>query len=414
MHGHVTRSDSAFHIRLSVIIFIACIVQFSSAWFYPASTFTGMGSTYQDKFLGVPFQYTLWLLVLYLSFLDVKLNGFSFYFFNVKLFAPFIMVGFLASVFGVMPLESFRYLALYFVMFIAAVLPVAILPLATMRRLIYFVMLAIVIMSVFYAVLLPSYGMQIYSGQNTLRGFFTNKNQFGWFSALAFIVSVMFFDPSKRYRSFLFVCFPFVSLLWSESKGALVSAIVALVFVPVLYYLRRNVSRGLAVLIFSILLIFLILFAYFLLPELLVMLGRDVTLTGRTVIWGLYFKSMLYSPFLGAGPGSYTSLSELTLPLAYRLQEMGAILTPHNAYLAVFGESGVIGFACYVFILLYLGLYQYFVYSNIYSLACSAVAILLVIGGFSETHEIFSPGVTMYLIISLRAMAVKSAAPSTV
>jgi O-antigen ligase len=41
---------------------------------------------------------------------------------------------------------------------------------------------------------------------------------------------------------------------------------------------------------------------------------------------------------------------------------MGAILTPHNAYLAVFGESGVVGFACYVFILLYLGLYQCFVY----------------------------------------------------
>jgi hypothetical protein len=83
-----------------------------------------------------------------------------------------------------MPLESFRYLALYFVMFIAAVLPVSILPLVTMRRLIYSVMLAIVIMSVFYALLFPSYGMQIYGGQNTLRGFFTNKNQFGWFPRL--------------------------------------------------------------------------------------------------------------------------------------------------------------------------------------------------------------------------------------
>jgi hypothetical protein len=51
---------------------------------------------------------------------------------------------------------------------------------------------------------------------------------------------------------------------------------------------------------------------------------------------------------------------------------------------------------------------------NIYSLACSAVALLLVIGGFSETHEIFSPGVTMYLIIALRAMAVKSSELSTV
>jgi hypothetical protein len=76
MYGYVTKSDSNFNAKLSVLILRHVSCSFSSAWFYPASTFTGMGSTYQDKFLGVPFQYTLWLLVLYLSFLDVKVGGF--------------------------------------------------------------------------------------------------------------------------------------------------------------------------------------------------------------------------------------------------------------------------------------------------------------------------------------------------
>lgn len=407
MSRHVIRDKSIFMVRFSYVLLICCVVQFSSAWIYPPSTFSGISTVIQDKALGVPFQYALWAAV-FLTFLyDAIHNGFDFYVITVKPFIVFVLLGILSSIFGIMPIESIRLIVLYFVMICASILPVSVLNAHDAQKTVYNTFFILIFLSVLFPILLPQIGAQSYGVATAWRGLFTNKNTLGWFSAIALIVAVIFFDKKFILKSILFVMLPVVALLFSQSKGALVSAGVSLAFVPALVNLQRRVSLWLAVFIFCILFILMSALLYFFFTDVLLLLGRDATLTGRTVIWGMYFNSMLNSPFLGGGPGSYTSLTELTLPLAYRLQDMGSILTPHNIYLAAFGELGLFGLFAFVGILIYFAFFQYFNVPNIYSLACAAVSILLLIGGFSDTHEVFSTGLSMFVMILYRSMALK-------
>ncbi|QBJ79412.1 hypothetical protein DKK66_15835 [Aquitalea sp. USM4] len=407
MPRYVIIGKPVFMLRLSYFFIICCILQFSAAWIYPPTSFSGISTVIQDKIFGVPFQYALWLAVFLTFLFDATRNGFDFYVNVIKPFLPFFLFGMFSSVFGIMPMESIRLIALYWVMACAAILPVSIANVRAARIASYNTFFTLILISVLVSILLPQIGAQSYGTVVAWRGLFTNKNAFGWFSAIALIIAVVFFDKKRISKSLLFIILPVVALLFSQSKGALVSAGVSLLFVPLLVGLQRRVSLWLAVLFFFVISVFISGLVYFFFTDVLLLLGRDVTLTGRTVIWGMYFNSMSGSPFLGGGPGSYTSLTELTLPLAYRLQDMGAILTPHNIYLAAFGELGVFGLFSFVGILIYFAFFQYFNFPNLYSLACAAVSILLLIGGFSDTHEVFSAGLSMFVMILFRAMALK-------
>lgn len=407
MSGHVTPEKAIAFQKIGIVLLICCIVQFSSAWLYPATSFSGVNTAIQEKLLGVPFQYGLWLAVLLAFFYDVANYKIDFY---LTVFRPFVLiyvVGIVSALFGVMPFDSIRLLVLYLVMFIASVLTCSILSVSSSRNVLYKTFSVILFVSIVFSIAVPQIGAQSYSGVVAWRGLFTNKNTFGWFSAIGLIVAVLFFDKSRTWRSVFFVLVPVAALLFSQSKGSLVASLASILFIPVLVFLQKRVSLWLAVLTFSVFFFLVSVLVYFFFTDVLLLLGRDVTLTGRTVIWGMYFKSMLNTPFLGGGPGSYTSLSELTLPLAFRLQDMGAILTPHNIYLAAFGEVGLFGLMSFAGVLIYFSFFQYFNFPNIYSLACAAVSILLLIGGFSETHEVFSAGLSMFVMILFRSMALK-------
>lgn len=408
MSGDVNKTRPNGLRRIAIILLVCSIVQFSTIWYYPESVFSGINTAIQEKSFGVPFQYTLWL-VLALTFVyDASNSKLDFYLSVCKPYVCFLFFGVLSSLFGVMPFDSFRLIFLFIVMLLAATLPVAVLSSSDVHRISYHSFVFIIVASVVVAILVPHVGVQSYGGVPAWRGLFTNKNTFGWFSAICFIISVIFFDRAHKVKSLFFVLFPVLALLLSQSKGSLVSAFAALIFIPLLVFLQKRVSLWVAFFAFLIIFIIVSLLGYFFFTDVLLLLGRDPTLTGRTVIWNMYFNSMLARPFLGGGAGSYTSLSELTFPIAYRLQDMGAILTPHNIYLAAFGESGLIGFLSFVGILFYFSFFQYFNYANIYSLACSAISILLLIGGFTDTHEVFSPGFTMFTIVMFRALALKN------
>ncbi|WP_199104564.1 hypothetical protein [Aquitalea sp. ASV11] len=194
MPGNIIFCNSTGLRRTVVFLFVFCIIQFSSAWIYPASSFSGIGSAVQEKFLGVPFQYCLWLVVSLCFYLDSRRSGLTFYSRVLLPISPFILIGFASSIFGVMPFDSLRYLILFLVMCVSSVLPVSVLPLSVMEKYFFNIFSGIVVISLIYGVAFPDYGVQAYGIQRALRGFFTNKNQFGWFSAISLIIIVVFFD----------------------------------------------------------------------------------------------------------------------------------------------------------------------------------------------------------------------------
>lgn len=389
-------------------LFVFCLIQFSLAWIYPSRAFGPSAVVIQERLMAGPFVYGLWLFVLIGYYFHINKFGFSFSYSIVKPLVPFILLGTISTFFSQAPFDSFRLLILYFLMIIAAVLTSSSLTVSSLERVVYKSFAAIIIFSLLYSFIFPSLGAQYYGSELAWRGFFAHKNGFGWFSAIALLVSLILFDKSKIYTSSLFVFFPVVALWFSQSKSSLVAVLFCLIFVRVVYFLQKYISLGLNFFVLIFVAILSTILLYFFLDDILSLLGRDITLTGRTLIWKLYLNSMMASPFLGAGPGSYTSISDFTMPLAFRLQEYGSVFNPHNLYLATFGEVGLFGLLAYISFIFYIMLGQYYISPNRYTLLSSSIALLLLIGGFTEAHEVLTPGLTMYLLLVFRGMSIRS------
>jgi O-antigen ligase len=130
-------------------------------------------------------------------------------------------------------------------------------------------------------------------------------------------------------------------------------------------------------------------------------LGRNLTFTGRDSIWVAYYQKMIESPWIGRGPGAFTSISPFTTVIANRLREFGFILSPHSMFLGVFGDGGVVGL-----IAMLLG-YCYVLFDSIRNglrPVAGSLALVILFGGVTETHEIFGPGPGMFLLIIALSM----------
>jgi exopolysaccharide production protein ExoQ len=74
-------------------------------------------------------------------------------------------------------------------------------------------------------------------------------------------------------------------------------------------------------------------------------MGRDVTFTGRTVLWQAILPVALANPILGVGYGSFW----IKPPISYDLSIM--VNESHNGYLDIFVETGVVGLSLFLIFL---------------------------------------------------------------
>ena len=406
MQGKLTVNRN--YIDKYIVLLFLLIVQFSAAWVYPPSSFNGVNTLVTEKTLGVPFQYMLWLAILIVFLVQFSRGFIQFYVSILSPYVLFVLVGFISSISGIMPFDSLKLLSLFVLMLLSGVACAVAIPVRRLGHIVYYLFALLVFISVLISLIYPPVGAQYYGSNLVWRGVFTNKNQFGWFLSISLIIFVVFYKALRPWLSLGLITLTVVALVMSGSKGSLVASVLALFFLYFISILSRYISSSLFFLVIVCVVFFAMFFGYFFLTDFLIFIGRDPTLTGRTVVWGMYLNAMLHNPVLGSGPGSFTSFSEMTLPIAIRLNELGAIFTPHNAYLGVFGDAGVLGFLAFVGFLFYFAFFQYFKFRNIYSLACSGLSILFLIDGFVETHEIFSPGLLVFITVLFRSMAVLS------
>jgi O-antigen ligase len=394
-----------------MLMLVMSVIQFTAAWLYPATSFGGTESLITEKALGVPFQYLLWLMVLTGFFLHTTGQGFDFLMRVLKPWLPLIVVGIVASVFGAQPFVSLRSMMLWILMALSAAMVVGEMPpkkalVALMRG-----MFAIVLLSVVMALLVPKVGTQLYGTSTKVwRGVFTQKNQLGWVAALTLIIGGTLISRQSWRLPAAMVVLAAACLLGSGSKGALAATMLSIGYLFLIHLLRTRVTPALGVTTVIVLTMSIAVFGIFILPPILSALGHDPTFSGRTTVWSVYFNSMLNTPFIGEGPGAYTSLSELTSPLAMRLGELGAIVTPHNAFLGSFGDGGVLGFLAFFGVLFYLAVVAPFLRQDRITLTCAGVAAFNMVHGMVETHEVFAAGVGWYCMIFLRAVTLRELA----
>lgn len=396
--------------RFMVVLLVLCVIQFAGMWIYPASTFGLILGQASDKPFGVAFQRVLWALLAYTFLRSVMREGLAPLGIALRAFLPFLLVGLVTAVFGYSPFDSLRMLIMWTIMAGAAAIIGNSLPRELVERVLLWSSLVIMLLCVVYALALPGFGTTPYGSETVWRGFFTNKNQFGWFSSLVLMIAVMLRRPGANRLPTVLALLAVVCLLASGSKGGLAAALAAIAYILLLRWVIPKVTPGFGIAVVLVLMLVGVVFFTLAYLPLLELLGRDATLTGRTSIWRVFFNAMVAHPWLGSGPGSFTVASPLTAVLASRLESFGVIYTPHSSYLGVFGDTGLFGLAIFIGMVIYMSLVEPMYRSSRMYLLSGGLCFLIAVSGIVETHEIYTQGPGWFFLILVRTLAIRERA----
>ena len=209
----------------------------------------------------------------------------------------------------------------------------------------------IVALSLFYAVLLPKYGIMGGVHAGTWRGIFTHKNSLGKMMTLSSTIFTLLLLSDRKHRPILgiFLSLSVFLLLRTTSKGALVSLIAMLSVTAVCQVLRAQ-YRWMVVLLGSIVLTAgVIATALVLNIEVIVVdiLGKDLTFTGRTDIWMAAIQLIKIHPWLGYGYEAFWN--GMDGPSAYILRTVKwPVPDAHNGFVELTLHLGLIGLSIFI------------------------------------------------------------------
>lgn len=165
------------------------------------------------------------------------------------------------------------------------------------------------LLSLLFAIALPLYGIETdFRGQEAVRGIYGKKNNLGGSMIIGTIVFFLLAVSSHRRRWLLWAgcILSFSLLLLSTSATAFVILLSFLSFWPIYKALRWRFDLAVPFLVIGVLLaggaiIWLMSSAEFVLE----ILGRDITLTGRTGLWASIWDIIRERPWLGHGYSAF-------------------------------------------------------------------------------------------------------------
>lgn len=176
-------------------------------------------------------------------------------------------------------------------------------------------------------------------GTDPIRGLFNHKITAGLYSALACFLSMVLLQGLKRYTVFS-ACLLF-NLLTGSSTGLAIILFVFLFYEIFNFFKHYRVSEKL-VIIAIVVIIFLALLLFDLFGNtFLTWLGRDPTLTGRTVLWGWGLDAATEKPWFGWSYLGYndTKFSKIAIT---QFAQFANYNVPHfhSSYIQTFVDFG--------------------------------------------------------------------------
>ena len=210
------------------------------------------------------------------------------------------------------------------------------------------IMGAVVILSLVFVVAVPSLGIATGVHEGAWRGIFTHKNGLGSRMVLSGITFWVLALDAKRYRWLLWGLLgsSVMILIFSQSLGSLLGFVLPLSAFFIYRALRWNI---LFLVPFGLMLILVVGFPagwmWVHLDQVLIALGKDPSLTGRTELWDLVIQAIYRRPFLGYG--YQTFWQGLSGESAFIWRAIGLDNLPtwhaHNGILQLFLDTGLLG-----------------------------------------------------------------------
>lgn len=190
---------------------------------------------------------------------------------------------------------------------------------------------------------------EAYAHAGAWRGVFGHKNVLGRAMVLSALVFLFLANSSRKYRWVAWIGFGFsVGLIvLSTSKTALVILPIVMALLPLYRALRWKNTLAVFVLITLILVgggVALFLVSN---PEwFLGVLGRDVTLTGRTVLWAAVFYKIWERPWLGYGYDGFWQGWDGESAFVWSLVRW-EVPNAHNGFFDLWLDLGLLGLSTF-------------------------------------------------------------------
>lgn len=206
--------------------------------------------------------------------------------------------------------------------------------------------LLIIIFNYFGILILSEYTVYSETRGEVWKGFFSHKNHLSRFSVLALLVLLLLFfcgGKKKKILTSVFIILAGILLIRGYSVTSYLTFLLIIILIPILrrFKLKSYLDLGLLS-IFIAGLGGLSLWFIFNLENLLAVFNRDLSLTGRTIIWEASLTALSNQPILGYGfSGFWTGWHG---PSAYVLNIFGKeINQAHNGFIDVALQIGLVG-----------------------------------------------------------------------
>jgi exopolysaccharide production protein ExoQ len=257
-----------------------------------------------------------------------------------------------STIWSVDPYVTFKYTCIMFLYILAIAAVCQVLDIGVFCKIIVKLLVFLILASVVMAVAFPKYGIHqvddqladVHVGQ--WRGVFGHKNQLGAAASIGVFIFLFFGRFISASVGFRLVCIvaAIACLVFAQSASSWVALCMLLVF----YWLIRAVPVSRNTLVLILFGVSALAFAalFFFSEDLVAVVGRDATYSGRTEIWRIVLDAVWQKPFLGFGYSAATSAFMGPLLIG----EVGsAAVDAHNGYLEVLLGTGMVGLVALAF-----------------------------------------------------------------
>jgi len=195
--------------------------------------------------------------------------------------------------------------------------------------------------------------------KNSWHGLASQKNQFGELASFG----VLFWLHASLFKQVRWqITLPCSGIAWtcvllSRSSTSLLASVLSTGFMLLMVSVPANLRRympymvggfAIIVMLYALAVLNLIPGSSFILEPITLLTGKDMTFTGRSVIWDIIREHIQLAPWLGSGYGAYWTGLSLDSP-SYIVFMTRIYFYPseaHNGYLEIVNDLGFAGLAC--------------------------------------------------------------------
>jgi exopolysaccharide production protein ExoQ len=182
-------------------------------------------------------------------------------------------------------------------------------------------------------------------GVSLIKGLFSHKIYAGFYGAIAFYLN---WGLMRGQRRWVFCTISMLSVMVSGSSLGIVAFLLGGAIIGLLRFFAKRKTRRSFLLPMSFAFIFVTLFSAAFYVEILGLLGRDPTLTGRTELWAWAIDFWMKSPIVGWGyAGIFGDSPDAPSGV---INDDAYYQAPHfhSGYLQMLAELGLVGFSLFM------------------------------------------------------------------